>query len=75
MKRSRSSSSAKELAKQRKVKHETYKKWMTQYNHEYQTLTWPDCEMRVEAGVKVLIKLKCQVCTKFKQNCRKEEFQ
>ena len=38
---------------------------MTQYYSEYQTLTWLDCDMRVEAGVKVVTKLKCQVCTKF----------
>ena len=66
MKRTCSSSSDEEPAKQRKVKHEMYKKWMTQYNPKYQTLTWLDCEMRVKAGIKVVIKLKCQVCTKFR---------
>ena len=44
---------------------------MTQYDFEYQTptyeyqiLTWLNCEVRGELGVKVVIKLKCQVCTK-----------
>ena len=29
-------------------------------------LTWLDCELRVEAGVKVVIKLRCEVCKKFR---------
>ena len=49
MKRSCPSSSAEEPAKQRKMKHEMYKKWMIHYDCEYQTLTWLECEMRVEA--------------------------
>ena len=64
-KRSRSSSD--QQAKRRKVKHTTYNSWITQYDREYQTVTWLDCETHVEDGTKVVTQLKCRVCTKFKE--------
>ena len=53
-------------AKRRKVKHETFKKWLKQYDTECQTVSWLDCETSVEGGSLVVTKLKCRMCTKFK---------
>ena len=52
------------MEKRRKVKHETYNKWLVQYDREYQTKTWLDCETEMDAGSKVVNKLKCRICTK-----------
>ena len=35
-----------------------------QYDREYQTKTWLDCETQIDAGSKVVNKLKCGICTK-----------
>ena len=53
-------------AKLRKVKHETYQKWVKEYDRECQTVTWLDCDAGIEGGVKLVTKLKCRVCTKFR---------
>ena len=37
-------------AKRRKVKHETYQKWVKEYDRDCQTVTWLDCEMGIEGG-------------------------
>ena len=69
MKRGATSASASrsELpAKRRKVKHETYQKWVRQYDRDCQTVTWLDCETGIKGGVKVVTKLKCRVCTKYR---------
>ena len=65
MKRSSSGTEA-PPAKQRKVKHETFKKWTTQYDQEWQKVTWLDCETVPEGGTKLVVKLKCKVCRKYK---------
>ena len=49
------------------MKHATYKGWLTQYDREYQTVTWLDCETSVDDGAKLVTQLKCRVCTKFKE--------
>ena len=64
--RSLSASASEEPAKRRKVKHETYQKWVRQYDRECQTVTWLDCVKEIEGGVRFVTKLKCRVCTKFK---------
>ena len=53
-------------AKRRKVKLETYKRWVKQYDSEFQTVSWLDCETSVEAGSRVVTELKCRVCAKFR---------
>ena len=53
-------------AKRRKVKHDTYQKWLKQYDRECQTVTWLDCETSIDGGVKLMTKLKCRVCTKYR---------
>ena len=45
MKRSLAASASEQPAKQRKVKHEMYQKWVRQYNHECQTVTCLECKM------------------------------
>ena len=59
-------SSSEPGAKRRKVKHDTYQKWLKQYDSECQTVTWLDCETSIEGGVKLVTKLKCRVCTKYR---------
>ena len=49
------------------MKHATYKGWLTQYDREYHTVTWLDCETSVDDGAKLVTQLKCRVCTKFKE--------
>ena len=66
-KRARADTSASEQpAKRRKVKLETYKKWVKQYDSEFQTVSWLDCETSVEAGSRVVTELKCRVCARFR---------
>ena len=45
----------------RRVKYETYSKWLVQYDREYQTKTWLDCETQMDAGSKVVNELKCLI--------------
>ena len=59
-------SSSEAGAKRKKVKHDTYQKWLREYDRECQTVTWLDCETTIEGGVKLVTKLKCRVCTKFR---------
>ena len=68
--RSLSASASEEPAKRRKVKHETYRKWVRQYDRECQTVTWLDCVTEIEGGVRFVTKLKCRVCTKFKDRIK-----
>ena len=66
-KRARADTSASEQpTKRRKVKLETYKKWVKQYDSEFQTVSWLDCETSVEAGSRVVTELKCRVCARFR---------
>ena len=71
MKRSHDSSEASSEEKQgyckrREVTYYTYKKWMTELDRSCQTISWLDCDTRVTEGKKVVTKLKCKICTKFK---------
>ena len=66
MKRSLTESASEQPAKRRKVKHEMYQKWVRQYDREYQTVMWLHCETGIEGGVKLVTKLKCRVCTKYR---------
>ena len=44
------SSTAEAETKRRKVKYETYKHWVTEYDRECQTASWFDCEAETVAG-------------------------
>ena len=66
MKRTRNTSIPTE--KKRKVTYVTFQKWKREFDKECKTVTWLDCESSVEDGTKVVRKLKCTVCLKFRSN-------
>ena len=69
MKRSGQSSSSDESApesKKRKVAYSTYQKWKTELDHDCQTITWLDCDTEVSGEKKIVTRLRCAVCSKFK---------
>ena len=51
----------------RKIDHSTFKKWQRDFDRSYKTLTWLECVTSVENGNKVVKKLTCAVCKKFKE--------
>lgn len=53
-------------AKRRKVRHETYKKWVADHDHECQTVSWLDCETKIDTETRFITKLKCRVCLMYK---------
>ena len=69
MKRSDPSSSSEASApesKKRKVAYSTYQKWMTELDRDCQTVTWLECDTEVSGKKKIVTKLRCAVCSKFK---------
>ena len=56
------------VEKKRRVKYETYKKWVVEYDKDCQTMTWLDYETENDAGVKVVTSLKCRMYSKYKDN-------
>ena len=54
-KRTPATSTSEQPAKQRKVKHETYQKWVRKHNRECQTVMWLDCEMGIKGAA-------CETC-------------
>ena len=60
-------SSSEYASKPQKVKANTYQKWVRDYDREYKTLSWLDSETSWNIGEKVVEKLKCKVCTKYKE--------
>ena len=42
-------------AKQRKVKYETYKNWITEHDRECQTASWLDGETEIVAGKRYIV--------------------
>ena len=53
--------------KRRKVKLSTFRKWLTDYDRDYRTLTWLDSDTFWENGEKFVDKLKCKVCRKYQE--------
>lgn len=49
--------------KKRMVRYNTYKQWLAQFDKDCQSMTWLDYET---AGFRVVTKLKCKICTKFR---------
>ena len=67
MKRFRDSSlEERSSSNRREVTFYTYKKWMTELDRSFHSLSWLDCDTRLIEGKKVVIKLKYKVCTKHK---------
>jgi len=48
------------------VAYATFEKWRRDFDHDLQTVSWLECESTVENGTKVVRKLKCSVCGKFR---------
>ena len=53
--------------KKRNVRYDTYKQWLAQFEKDCQSMTWLDCETAIDSGFRVVTKLKCKVCTKFRE--------
>ena len=60
-----SPSTAEPETKRRKVKKETYKHWVTEYDRECQTASWLDCEAETAACTRYVTELKCRICRKY----------
>ena len=61
--------------KKRKVSFATFEKWRRDFDREFKTVSWLECESTVEGGTKVVRKLKCSVCGKFRSSLiRKRNF-
>ena len=54
--------------KKRKVSFATFEKWRRDFDCEFKTVSWLECESAVEGGTKVVRKLKCSVCGKFRSS-------
>ena len=52
--------------KKRCVTYSTFLKWQTELDKDCQTRYWLDCEVNNEGGKRVVAKLRCKVCLKFK---------
>ncbi len=52
-------------SKKRVVTYSTFQKWQEDFDKEWNTISWLDCEARLINGKKVVEKMKCKVCTKF----------
>ena len=61
-----------ESSKRQKVKASTYQKWVRDYDHEYKTVSSLDSVTSWHNGEKVVEKLKCKVCTKYKERIIRE---
>ena len=53
--------------KRRRVKYDTYKKWIVDYDRELQMMTWLNCETEIKHGKKLVTKLKSKVCLIYKE--------
>ena len=57
-------------AKKRRVSYDTFTKWQRDYDRELQTLTWLDCQSEFDHGKKVVTKLSCSVCAKYRDKIK-----
>ena len=51
--------------KRRKVKLETFNKWVRDFDRAHQTASWLDCETEMESGARFVTKLKCRICFEY----------
>ena len=70
MKRSQDESATCSTTKKRRVDYATFQKWQRDLDREYQTMTWLDCSSEKERGKKVVVQLKCKVCSDFVEKIR-----
>ena len=57
-------------AKKRKLMYATFSKWKVDMDKECQTVTWLDCDMKVQAGKRFVTKLQYSVCQNETQGLR-----
>ena len=50
--------------KKRRIGYPTFQNWKCHYDREFKTLSWLECETKVEEDTCVVTQLKCIVCTK-----------
>ena len=68
MKRAQSSSDASAPEpKKRNVVYATYQKWKSDTDQECLIVTWLDCDTELSGRKKIVTKLRCSVCAKFKR--------
>ena len=48
--------------KKRKVAYTMFEKWRYDFDCEFETVSWLECESAVEGRTKALRKLKCSIC-------------
>ena len=60
-------------SKKRVVTHATFVKWQHDFDKELSTMTWLDCESRMNGRKKIVDKLKCKLCTKFESKIEGRE--
>ena len=63
--RSSNDASAPEL-KKRKVVYSTYQKRKADLDRDCQTIIWLNCDTEVSGKKKIVMRLRCAVCSKFK---------
>ena len=56
--------------KSRSVTYMTFQKWRRDYDREYSTISWLDCEKKTKHGKVIVTCLKCVVCTKHKESIK-----
>ena len=66
MKRTQSCNTSGTSQEKRKVAYSMFEKWRHDFDREFKTVMWLECESAVEDGIKVVRKLKCSVCDKFR---------
>lgn len=52
--------------KKRSVSYSTYIKWRHEFDKECQTISWLDCDVTGKEGKRIVDRLKCKVCLKYK---------
>lgn len=61
-----SSEDSQPTRKRRKVKYDTYKNWVSSLDQEIQSMSWLECDQETVARIKYVTKLKCRICTMYK---------
>ena len=64
MKRVASTTASTTTNKKQKVGYPTFQDWKRDFDYEFKTLSWLECETKVEEGTRVVTQLKCSVCMK-----------
>ena len=65
MKRARASEEA-SGTKRRRVVYSTYQKWRQDFDRDHKTVSWLGCETEFSEGKRVVVRLNCSVCSKYK---------